>query len=905
MVRALAPRGDRRLTTTIVFVLLALTVTLSTATVFGSALVLTTHGRIIWRQSVQCMGTVRIDAPAAGLTGLPALNNLGARSKTALSALQTCAAVVEHEEFSWLLGGIGAVLLMALVFYLLHLALLARLYRLRPPHPEDSAFLLAELERLRVLAGVRPLSYRLRPFDAVPSAFVLGLPGKRCLVLSGGLVVRLVTDPPAFRAVVLHELSHLRNRDIDFTYGALALTSSFALVAGGMAVTFGVDGIVNGGAPGSEIAALPLRVAGLLVTVLVLTAVLVRAREFHADARVLDWGEPGSALHRVLAAMPVPARLRLSRVHPSPAARLAALAGAIPLFGDNLAGGIGLGLVAGVGGFGLSQVGFAALTDTTAANWVSTATGALLGVAVVAGRLRTAPATGSPGAGRRRSDWWFGTGLSAGLALGPLLWLGVYSTGVAALLMWLVLWVPLTVLPTGPVTVWIIRGTGAACAQMRRGGIGARTEWAVRTVIAGAACAAYGVVVRAIETGFQVTLPYEGERAGAVASRLLSPLTLWGLLLEAEAIPALLVCVAVAVLIGTVVLYRTRQGGVRQSDTVRGALWGLTGGAAVLLFVMLASWEGQRQPLLYRWSNVSYLRFSCMLMACCDVGVLLVALLAAGRPRGALVRGGVAALVSGVVATTAVLLQPFAADCLPRIAVRPDSPACFSTYPTAGYLNTTTVWVLGASLTLCVVMIPHALALRRWARWPWRRAGKPVRRSQSAWRAWTASLIALGMVFFAGRAVAVSTLKRPSLAGASIGNGGWIGARDYRLRLIPGWFNLPVRGNSAGSELILRPEPVLEDAEIDVIRESTPSFDAERNSMLRRGGHSMTIAGHPAAALTLSVLAGFQGYGVLVADGSTHLSVILQARPDTAEWSQAQSDLKRLLKTWQWRETSG
>ena len=63
----------------------------------------------------------------------------------------------------------------------------------------------------------RPGSSRrgsLGPARPPPDGLAFGLPGTTGR-LTGGLVVRQATDPPAFRAVVRHELAHIRNRDVD------------------------------------------------------------------------------------------------------------------------------------------------------------------------------------------------------------------------------------------------------------------------------------------------------------------------------------------------------------------------------------------------------------------------------------------------------------------------------------------------------------------------------------------------------------------------------------------------------------------------------------------------------------------------------------------------------------------
>lgn len=43
--------------------------------------------------------------------------------------------------------------------------------------------------------------------------------------------VRYDTDPSAFRAVMLHELAHLRNRDVDKTYFTIGIWRAFVVVA--------------------------------------------------------------------------------------------------------------------------------------------------------------------------------------------------------------------------------------------------------------------------------------------------------------------------------------------------------------------------------------------------------------------------------------------------------------------------------------------------------------------------------------------------------------------------------------------------------------------------------------------------------------------------------------------------
>ncbi|MFK0258318.1 M48 family metalloprotease [Streptomyces sp. NPDC090445] len=54
--------------------------------------------------------------------------------------------------------------------------------------------------------------------DGSVNGLTFGRAGKRYVMLSRGLITLHRTDPEALRAIVLHELAHLRNRDVDIAY---------------------------------------------------------------------------------------------------------------------------------------------------------------------------------------------------------------------------------------------------------------------------------------------------------------------------------------------------------------------------------------------------------------------------------------------------------------------------------------------------------------------------------------------------------------------------------------------------------------------------------------------------------------------------------------------------------------
>ena len=85
--------------------------------------------------------------------------------------------------------------------------------------------------RARPRAGPRAAAALLESARRVGGGLAFGHPGRYSVAVGGGLVVKQVADPPAFRAVVRHELAHIRNRDVGITYFALAVWYAFLLVA--------------------------------------------------------------------------------------------------------------------------------------------------------------------------------------------------------------------------------------------------------------------------------------------------------------------------------------------------------------------------------------------------------------------------------------------------------------------------------------------------------------------------------------------------------------------------------------------------------------------------------------------------------------------------------------------------
>lgn len=85
---------------------------------------------------------------------------------------------------------------------------------------------------------------------------------------------------------MLHELSHLRNKDVDKTYFSVAAGCAFVIAA---LIPFAFSLLNNSGA---EVFNASWRVIALVLLVYLTLAAVVRSREFYADVRAST--HPGS-----------------------------------------------------------------------------------------------------------------------------------------------------------------------------------------------------------------------------------------------------------------------------------------------------------------------------------------------------------------------------------------------------------------------------------------------------------------------------------------------------------------------------------------------------------------------------------------------------------------------------------
>ncbi|MFD9791628.1 hypothetical protein ACFWXK_11835 [Streptomyces sp. NPDC059070] len=230
----------------------------------------------------------------------------------------------------------------------------------------------------RAVQGV-PVRFWLDLLDPRRTGVARGRVGRRHVVLGRGAIGLRDADQAAFEALVLHELAHLRNRDLDLTLVTLAFLRAYgvavfapSMVGVVLPIPFGVHVWLSLG----QLAQL-VGMAGVLALA---RAAVLQSREFEADARVAQWQADARPLERALAAdrstsagrtttdrttptgrttmtdrtaaagqTPTPSRRRgflrkAALLHPSPQARAAALSDPAPLLFPSF----GLSLVLGV-----------------------------------------------------------------------------------------------------------------------------------------------------------------------------------------------------------------------------------------------------------------------------------------------------------------------------------------------------------------------------------------------------------------------------------------------------------------------------------------------------------------------------------------------------------------------------
>lgn len=294
---------------------------------------------------------------------------------------------------------------------------------------EDSGFagLPQALDELRRVAGVgEPVRWFVDPLNPHTSGVAFGRRGDRCIALHRGLVARFGDDQDAFRAIVLHELAHVRNRDVDVTYLTITTWWSFAVVTiVPLAVTLVGQGWELAGHIG-------WRVLALMALVYLTRNAVLRARELYADVRASIWAG-GQTLHRLLgnAEESAAAWRRLLKVHPPIIQRHETLDDPVPLLRIGLWEALAAGL-AGTVAYSALVSALYAFIDTSAdplwAFWLSGLTYVPLAIWIVGlGIWRSV--FSETVTGRRTSPDGAALGLGLGFAVGSLIGLDAAFRG--------------------------------------------------------------------------------------------------------------------------------------------------------------------------------------------------------------------------------------------------------------------------------------------------------------------------------------------------------------------------------------------------------------------------------------------------------------------------------------------
>jgi len=236
-----------------------------------------------------------------------------------------CTFKFEFEFSLWVLGGVALLIGVAIILFWVYPVWKIRRDRLLPLTAEDAPEVIEFLSGLcREVKLKQSPTFLWNPLNTTSSGLAFGRLGKYYVALSGGLVTQFYTDPSAFRAILLHELSHLKNADVDKTYFATAIWQAFLLIAVIPFVVldfslFGIDSFIG--------------IFILTALVYLVRNSVLRSREFYADARADIWDRQ-NALESVLATLPhqQSSMWQSLKVHPSPSDRRLMLVNSYGLF---------------------------------------------------------------------------------------------------------------------------------------------------------------------------------------------------------------------------------------------------------------------------------------------------------------------------------------------------------------------------------------------------------------------------------------------------------------------------------------------------------------------------------------------------------------------------------------------
>jgi Zn-dependent protease with chaperone function len=351
--------------TSIRFAVLVLVITASTGSVFGYFWQLSEPGRDARIGSCLAGSSSDLASLVRQFTGSTPAPILGSAD---------CVRPVAGSLALWFLIGIGLLAVTSALGYRLTPAWTIRHARPGPrrgllpvkdypPDPKRYCGQLARLAELVERAGLAAdsVTFMVDPNAwEEPTAQAFGRAREPRIRIDAGLLMRYQSQAETFEDVVLHELAHVRNRDLLPTYVTLAAWRAFTVL---LPAGYLVAVTVSGAPPSVPSLRTVLLIGALVGLVLLSTRAVLRARELHADAVAAHVSDSGT-LRFVLdeAAKPRPPRWsRLLTYHPAYRVRKETLQDARRLYrADHLAlltTGIAVGIIAS----DLTPVVFAAI----------------------------------------------------------------------------------------------------------------------------------------------------------------------------------------------------------------------------------------------------------------------------------------------------------------------------------------------------------------------------------------------------------------------------------------------------------------------------------------------------------------------------------------------------------------
>jgi Zn-dependent protease with chaperone function len=823
---------------------------------------------------------------------------------SALQRAAVCYAAGQRSEGLWGLLGVGVLIAVAGVLFLAQPWWYTRRMHLTAITGEGTAGLLTSLEGVRQRAGIGPVVWLLEPLNIRLSAFAFGRPGRRFVAISGGAAVAAVRKPAAFDAVILHELAHIKNRDIDQAFLAVAIWRAFVVAALLPMAAVLVFSRVLG-----EPQRLIWRVALMALVVYLLRNAILRSREFDADARVTQL-DPGIDIGAVLAGLPARTGRgfwQLGWTHPAGDERAAALQDPVPLFRFGFWNGLAVGLVAAFGASAASDI-VTLLARSVGIRLVVPAVifaafaGPALAVAMWRKQLQEADTGAVHG-------WRAGLGLGLGLALGPVIALSsAYSQSLApdhlnpAAVGLLAVWLALGVLIFTSLPVWIghwadswqLRGAMTAARMPAPGGlvVAAVAAWAVMTI---------GLYLLLAD----FTWIFDGASAAPVWHSLPELLNDLGFDVTVQygswVVCLVLVGVPVAAAIMTV---RWRRAGDKISAPARNRRWMTSAslclaGSVVVLASMLAvlAFAHARIAQGVRWSPAFLDRFVSFDEQAIVVVAAVCALVAAARARSALgvalsvAIGAAVGAVGGLTLPSSVALG----NCFASFSLQYVHPPAGGCLTSPDYFALRQV-VLGASL-VSVLVAPGGYAVGMVMRRRISGGRLPVRVKALGWFGAALAIVAA----VTGTALWGSTSSAHGVqAGGSIGNDGWIRGRGYDVRLLPSWYDLTRLG---GPRLIYLEYP-LDGAKIELQTAASVSpaeISSYSSSLVRLGARRTLLGGASGLLLSRSGLSGGVLAQYFIARGTAVQLITLYRAPDFPGDSPfLRNDFASILSTWRW-----